>query len=130
MKTSRDYNELKHFWTEWHNKGTENMKELYQRFVELSNKASHLNGRFPSFLFHLLLKDRWSLFCIGFSDTGAYWLHIYEREAFKDDIESLWQQMKPFYAQIHAYVRSKLRSSYGAEHFGEDGLIPAHLLGK
>ena len=65
----------------------------------------------------------------GFPDTGAYWLHEYETESFKDDIEELWQTMKPFYQQVHAYVRGRLRKFYGADKFGSDGLIPAHLLG-
>jgi peptidyl-dipeptidase A len=65
----------------------------------------------------------------GFPDTGAYWLHEYETESFKDDIEELWQTMKPFYQQVHAYVRGRLRKFYGTDKFGSDGLIPAHLLG-
>jgi len=37
--------------------------------------------------------------------------------------------MKPFYHQIHAYVRAKLRIVY-PDQFTDDGLIPSHLLGK
>ena len=45
MKESRDEKELRHVWTEWHNKcGSHVMKSSYQRFVELTNRAAKLNG--------------------------------------------------------------------------------------
>lgn len=37
--------------------------------------------------------------------------------------------MKPFYLQIHAYVRGQLRKIYGPKIVPEKGPIPAHLLG-
>lgn len=64
-----------------------------------------------------------------FSDVGAFWLREYELDSFKDDVEELWQNLKPFYEQMHAYVRAKLSTIY-SEQIGEDGLIPAHLLGR
>lgn len=65
---------------------------------------------------------------VDFNDTGALWLDTYETETFRDDVEELWQTLKPLYRNIHAYVRAKLRNVYGAQ-FSDDGLIPAHLLG-
>jgi len=66
---------------------------------------------------------------IDFKDAGAFWVDDYESDTFKDDIEELWQTLKPFYNQIHAYVRAKLRNVY-PDQFTDDGLIPAHLLGR
>ena len=63
-----------------------------------------------------------------FSDAGAFWLREYESDTIKEDIEGLWQTLKPFYQQLHAYVRAKLRQTY-KDQITEDGLIPAHLLG-
>lgn len=63
-----------------------------------------------------------------FSDTGAYWLEDYESTTFKDDVEQLWQTLKPLYQNLHAYVRAKLRGVYG-DQISNDGLIPVHLLG-
>ena len=40
---------------------------------------------------------------------GKMWLKPYESDDFKAELEHLWQQLKPLYEQIHAYVRRKLR---------------------
>ena len=39
------------------------------------------------------------------------------------------QELKPFYLQIHAYVRRQLRKKYGEKIVSKDGPIPGHLLG-
>ena len=55
----------------------------------------------------------------------------YESETFKEDVLQLWLSMKPLYEQVHAYVRAKLRNVYKEQfEYSDDGLIPAHLLGK
>lgn len=43
--------------------------------------------------------------------------------------ETLWQELKPLYLQLHAYVRRELRKKYGEDIVSKDGPIPAHLLG-
>ena len=53
----------------------------------------------------------------------------YEADDFKDQVEVLWEQVKPLYLQLHAYVRRRLREQYGEEHVSKRGPIPAHLLG-
>ena len=53
----------------------------------------------------------------------------YAPEGFKADIEELWQTLKPFYLQLHAYVRAKLRAHYGEDKIPKNAPIPAHLLG-
>ena len=83
------------------------------------------------FLF-LNIFDRWStifFFMLDYSDTGAFWLRNYESDTFKSDIEDVWQTIKPFYQQLHAYVRSKLRAFYGEDKVPKNQPIPAHLLG-
>lgn len=64
-----------------------------------------------------------------FSDTGAMWMRSYESDTFKEELESVWQTVKPFYQQLHAYVRAKLRSHYGEDRVPRNEPIPAHLLG-
>lgn len=44
MKDSRDEEELRHTWIEWHNKGGNPIREPYQKFIVLANKAAKLNS--------------------------------------------------------------------------------------
>ncbi|KAF2357889.1 Peptidase M2 peptidyl-dipeptidase A [Trinorchestia longiramus] len=108
MMKSRDYDELKHVWEEWRLSSGALMKEDYKRFVNLANDAAQLNG---------------------FDNMGEMWLYPYESATFKDDMKKLWQQLRPLYEQLHAYVRRKLRETYGEDKVSKRGAIPAHLLG-
>jgi peptidyl-dipeptidase A len=44
-------------------------------------------------------------------------------------VERLYGQLKPFYHEIHAFVRHKLSQFYGDDKVDPAGPIPAHLLG-
>jgi len=44
MKSSRNEEELRHVWTQWRDVTGKNMKQYYERFVELSNEAAKLNS--------------------------------------------------------------------------------------
>ena len=85
------------------------IKKDYQRFAELSNKGA---------------KE------LGFADTGAMWRAKYDMppDAFTKELDRLWDQVRPLYLQLHAYVRMKLRQKYG-DAVPEKGPLPAHLLG-
>src|SRR5499427_4648089 len=108
MATSRDARELLDVWAGWHAVGGP-MKKDYVRFVELSNKGARE---------------------LGFKDTGAMWRSKYDMppEAFAAELDRLWEQVRPLYLSLHAYVRWKLREKYG-DAVPEKGPIPAHLLG-
>src|SRR5438874_9880002 len=95
LGASRDPNELKDLWTGWHKVGVP-MRQRYARFVALSNQGARE---------------------IGFKDTGAMWRSNYDMppEAFSADLERLWQQVRPLYLSLHAYVRSKLMQKYGPQ---------------
>jgi peptidyl-dipeptidase A len=49
-------------------------------------------------------------------------------DAFAKELDRLWEQVKPLYLSLHAYVRWKLREKYG-DVVPAQGPIPAHLLG-
>ncbi|XP_072156019.1 angiotensin-converting enzyme isoform X2 [Bemisia tabaci] len=108
MAQSRDPEELKHYWVEWHKASGAKVKHLYPKYVELANEAAVMNN---------------------FTDTAEYWLWSYEDPHFQEEIAHLWQQLKPLYLQIHAYVRRKLREKYGENIVPRKRPIPAHLLG-
>jgi len=62
---------------------------------------------------------------------GAMWRSKYDMppDAFAKEVDRLWEQVRPLYISLHAYVRTKLREKYGAAVVPEKGPIPAHLLG-
>ena len=99
---------LRAAWEGWHTISPP-MRNDYQRFVELSNKGARE---------------------LGFSDTGAMWRSKYDMspDDFTRELDRLWDQVRPLYLKLHAYVRMKLRAKYG-DVVPEKGPIPAHLLG-
>lgn len=109
LATSRDPAELKRLWLGWHSIGAP-MRKRYERFVELGNKGSRE---------------------MGFSDAGALWRSKYDMppDAFAEEVDRLWVQVRPLYQALHAYVRTQLAKKYGKDVVPEDGPIPAHLLG-
>lgn len=139
MSKSRNFDELKHVWHQWHQQSGGKMRSHYQHFVELSNEAARMNSNCLINSLTLTLLDEClqkyfnnpNLYdsLIDYSDTGAFWLRNYESDTFKSDIEDLWQTIKPFYVQLHAYVRAKLRAHYGEDKVPKNQPIPAHLLG-
>ena len=108
LAENRDPKRLQEVWEGWHTISVP-MKKDYARFVELSNKGAS---------------------ALGFSDTGAMWRSKYDMppEAFAKELDRLWEQLRPFYTSLHAYVRHRLRGKYG-NLVPEKGPIPAHLLG-
>jgi peptidyl-dipeptidase A len=108
MASPGDENTLRAAWEGWHTISPP-MRKDYQRFVELSNKGAK---------------------ALGFADTGAMWRSKYDMrpDEFTNELDRLWDQVRPLYLKLHAYVRLKLREKYGAI-VPEKGPIPAHLLG-
>ena len=58
------------------------------------------------------------------------WRSKYDMPAddFSKELDRLWDQVRPLYVSLHAYVRAKLHEKYG-NLVPENGPIPAHLLG-
>src|SRR5215471_3816967 len=108
MRDSRDEKKLRQVWEGWHTISPP-MRPQYARFVELSNKGARE---------------------LGFADTGAMWRSKYDMppDAFSKELDRLWDQVRPLYLKLHAYVRIKLHEKYG-DLVPEKGPIPAHLLG-
>src|SRR5664279_5521191 len=64
-------------------------------------------------------------------DLGAMWRAGYDMtpDQFSADVERLWQQVKPLYDSLHAYVRAKLIEKYGPTAVDANGMVRADLLG-
>ena len=108
MADSRDAAKLRQVWEGWHTISPP-MRKDYARFVELSNKGARE---------------------LGFADTGAMWRQKYDMpaDAFTKELDRLWDQVRPLYLKLHAYVRMKLHEKYG-DAVPSTGPIPAYLLG-
>ncbi|MGH9400369.1 MAG: M2 family metallopeptidase, partial [Thermoanaerobaculia bacterium] len=89
MAKSRDPKELLDVWKGWHAIAPP-IKKDFVRYVELANKGARE---------------------LGFPDTGAMWRSKYDMppDAFAREVDRLWEQLKPLYVSLHAYVRWKLR---------------------
>lgn len=66
----------------------------------------------------------------GYTDAGDSWRSVYEMPTLEQDLEQLFQELRPLYLNLHAYVRRALHRHYGAQRINLEGPIPAHLLGK
>ena len=68
----------------------------------------------------------------GFDDNGAYWRSWYEDDKFESEVAKLWEEVKPLYQQLHAYVKNKLLQTYSnhRDKFPSTCQIPAHILGE
>jgi peptidyl-dipeptidase A len=108
MAESRGAARLRQVWEGWHTISPP-MRKDYARFVELSNKGARE---------------------LDFDDTGAMWRAKYDMPAdeFTKEVDRLWDQVRPLYVKLHAYVRMKLHEQYG-DAVPPTGPLPAYLLG-
>ena len=109
MAESRDPDELLDVWRGWHTVGAP-LRGDYQRFVQLANKGARE---------------------LGYDNVGVMWRSVYDMppDQFAKEVDRLWEQVRPLYLSLHAYVRSKLVEKYGPQVVPPNGMIPAHLLG-
>jgi len=104
----RDPKQLEAVWTAWQAVGAP-MRSDYARYVALANEGARE---------------------LGFADMGAMWRSKYDMppDAYAKELDRLWEQVKPLFLSLHAYVRWKLRETYG-DAVPANGPIPMHLLG-
>ena len=60
----------------------------------------------------------------------AWQLQDFEMDDVEQMVDELYAEIKPFYEQIHAFVRRRLISAYPGRNINPRGPIPAHLLGE
>jgi len=68
---------------------------------------------------------------LGYADAGAMWRSGYDMPAddFAAETDRLWNQVRPFYENLHCYVRARLNARYGDAVQPATGPIRADLLG-
>lgn len=109
MGHSRNPGELQEAWTGWHSIARP-LRNGYSRLVELATDGAR---------------------AVGFADLGLLWRSSYDvpPEEFEAQLDGLWEQLRPLYEALHAYVRTRLSAYYGPGVVAPDGPLPAHLLG-
>ncbi|CAD6233911.1 GSCOCG00007388001-RA-CDS [Cotesia congregata] len=108
MAKSRDWDELQWVWVEWRRRSGSQIRDLYTQLIFLNNEVARLNN---------------------FTDAAEYWMFPYESPDFQQDIDEVWNSVRPLYEELHAYIRKKLRDRYGPERIGGHTPLPAHILG-
>ena len=109
MAESRETDELLDAWKGWRTISVP-MRTQYERFVELANEGARE---------------------LGFRDLGEMWRSNYDMSPnnFVDEVDRLWEQVRPFYDALHCHVRASLSDYYGNAVVPLEEPIPAHLLG-
>ncbi|XP_024425698.2 angiotensin-converting enzyme 2 [Desmodus rotundus] len=117
MQDSKDYNERLWAWEGWRSKVGKQLRPLYEEYVVLKNEMAREKN---------------------YEDYGDYWRGDYETEGSSgyeysrnqliEDVENTFEEIKPLYEHLHAYVRAKLMDTYPS-HISPTGCLPAHLLG-
>ncbi|XOV78245.1 MAG: M2 family metallopeptidase [Aestuariibacter sp.] len=109
MANERDPELLLEIWEGWRQVSPP-MKELYIEQVEIANEGAQE---------------------LGFDNLADVWRGKYDMDAnaFEQELDRLWGQVKPFYDALHCHVRAELGEQYGTDIVPQDQPIPAHLLG-
>ena len=109
VATVHDEPALREAWIGWR-KISPPMRDEYNRYVALGNEGARE---------------------IGFKDVGDLWRSGYDMpaEGFRVEAERLWEQVKPFYEELHCFTRARLQKKYGKTAVADGKPIPAHLLG-
>jgi peptidyl-dipeptidase A len=96
-------------WEGWRTVSPQ-MKDDYAKMVKIINEGSNE---------------------LGFKDAGDLWRGGYDMDAdaFAQEADRLWGQVKPLYDELHCHVRAKLNTKYGDEVVPLEGPLRADLLG-
>ncbi|XP_058122546.1 angiotensin-converting enzyme-like [Anopheles ziemanni] len=108
LANSRDAEELKYYWQQWYDAAGAPTREDFQKYVDLNGEAAKLNN---------------------YATGAESWLAAYEDDTFEEQVDAVIEELRPFYEQIHGFVRYKLREFYGEDVVSEKGPIPMQLLG-
>ncbi|KAH8273874.1 hypothetical protein KR044_002450 [Drosophila immigrans] len=108
MAKSRDWDELQHTWVEYHRKAGRGMRDNYEQLVDVMQEVAYVNN---------------------VTNGGEYWYLAYESGNFRQDMDIVWEQIRPLYELLHSYVRRKLRDYYGPDRINRIAPIPSHILG-
>ncbi|MEE9330231.1 MAG: M2 family metallopeptidase [Parvularculaceae bacterium] len=109
MRNLKDPAKLQEVWAKWR-EATKAMQPGYAEMVAIVNQGAE---------------------GLGYADLGAMWRSGYDMDAdaFADETDRLWGQVKPLYSELQCHVKYKLNDKYGDEVVPLDQPIRADLLG-
>ena len=107
LATSTDPGELEYYWTEWRRATGREMRDLYLRYVDLTNEASRFEQK-SNLLCCSTMQFCFNFRANGFTDGTDWKTDTYESDTFVEEMDETWRGLKPLYQQLHAYVRNKL----------------------
>lgn len=107
MAYSKDNNKLLWAWQSWFDSIGFKMRNLFMKNVDLENEYASKYAN---------------------ENLSENWIDEFEIEEFEKIYDQLYLEIKPFYQQLHQYIRRKLRNYYGSDKI-KSNFIPAHLLG-
>ena len=90
MATSRDPEELAHYWEGWRDRTGRKLGPLFQEYVSLMNEAARRNG------------------FVDAAEMAAAQYDDGEEDDFAQEMENAWEGIRPLYLQLHAFVRNRL----------------------
>lgn len=110
MAKSRNYSRLLWAWKGWHDATGPAVRHLFTKVVKLSNQAARESN---------------------YTDVSQQWIESYETKDFEKMIDYLYVKIKPFYHELHTYVRRHLNKVYKDSYPSKKSskYIQAHLLG-
>ncbi|CAG0921783.1 unnamed protein product [Notodromas monacha] len=106
-----NYDLLTYVWRKWSDATGKNYRNKFVEYISLTNEAAKANKN-PDI-----------------QNGASLWLQAYESKNIRQNLAKMYEELKPFYYELHAFVRYKLRKVYGEDKFDSDGPIPAHILG-
>ncbi|XP_050349333.1 angiotensin-converting enzyme-like [Nymphalis io] len=108
FKTGNDTKELVYYWKAYRDATGRKIQPIFRDYVAKMNEVATAEN---------------------FTDAGEMWRYAFEDEDFIGTVDRLWREIKPYYDNLHSYVRAKLKTYYKKELKDENKLIPAHILG-
>uniref|UniRef100_A0A1I8H8U4 Angiotensin-converting enzyme n=1 Tax=Macrostomum lignano TaxID=282301 RepID=A0A1I8H8U4_9PLAT len=106
FRTKNDYDQLRYLWKSWRNATGAKFRNAFVERAQLLNESVRPAG-FKNYAFFEYFTD-------------------FEDPKFPETVVSLYNQFKPLYEQLHAYLRHRLHQKYPGK-FAANGLLPGHL---
>ncbi|CAD5215166.1 unnamed protein product [Bursaphelenchus okinawaensis] len=115
VQTTGSHEKAFNIWKSWREAVGANLTSAYTDLVKFTNKAAKANE---------------------FEDAGKMWKAAFDDKLSKkekydisENVQMLYQQILPFYSQLHAYFRRQLAGVYKEDKgLKRDTAIPAYLL--